>query len=148
MLPPLVSPNPRWWSCFDMCGEHKHFGASFNKHKPKNYSQNFTDIEEQQLMVSLETDPNVGPWISQDEQLRKLRTVQIPAQQDLFHIPRSEYANKNIEDKSERVGTCLAEEQDRNFTVASSIKDAQSKRCSVENNLWFHRLYGAETTSQ
>jgi len=126
-LPPLVRPNYRWWSCHEMGGKHTHFGASFDRRnslgiEPENCSQNVSHIVEQQLMVSLETDPEVGPWISQDEQPRKLRTAQISAQEDLLHIARSEDAIKNIEHKSKRVDNCLAEEHGRN-----TIKDSHSK---------------------
>jgi len=131
-LPPLVRPNYRWWSChpcLEMFGEHKHFGVSLDKcnslsiEQPEDNSKNVDHIIEQQLTVSLDTDPETGPGFSQDldEQIRKLSTVKISGQ-DLLNISRSEDAIKNIENKNERV-----EEHGRNIIVPSCIKDGHSK---------------------
>jgi hypothetical protein len=50
-------------------------------------------------MVSLDTDLDVAPGISKDEQIRKLCTVQISGQEDLLNIAGSEDAIKIIENK-------------------------------------------------
>lgn len=103
-LPPLVRPNYRWWSChlcLEMFGEHKHFGASFDRFnslsikEPENNSKNLDHIKEQQLTVSFDTETGPGFPQDLDEQIRKLRRVKLSGQD--FNISRSEDGIKNIE---------------------------------------------------
>lgn len=107
-LPPLVRPNYRWWSChlcLEMFGEHKHFGASFDRFnslvsikRPENNSKNFDHIKEQQLTVSFDTHiPETGPGFPQDldKQIRKLRTVKLSGRDFNVSIKNVESENQS-----------------------------------------------------